>query len=571
MTGVSQTVRSAHEYLPAVLCRLWNVVVKTEINPKPAAKNRRNTMPREVVSTIRYCPLLLACAGFGLLPSANAQKTAHIDSPIASPIFVNLYWDSAWDTDNPGMVKASLDAITQAVVNSSYFKGLSEYGVTSASFEGGFLPEPTCPSKAPNSVGFYDPVNTSIAGFVQCEHDNGPAILRQNSVIYNVILPPSSTESDFWSSNFCSGPGSPIAWHYHGLEDSFPNVFGGPPIYTIVMSNPKCGGNSSLVPTLTHEMVEATTDPYPIDISIIPPHANIATENEIADFCEGQNAAIFVDDSNQTALFTQVGVTTYWSNAMQKCVSFTDTTTPTINNVTITNWGSQTQVAASGSGFGTMPGQISLPSPVLPYIEVVDHAHGWAAGDAINGDSVQLSIPTWSNTQVSQVGFVVPNGVVVNNVPSASLLAWVCNPNSLRCSSNTTTAAVGPFNPRLLILEIVAGDYVNQPHTFVVLENGTTLMTNTVNSNCQSACVYQSLQTLNPATYSITQQVTGSGVKTLANTCAQITLSLGEETSCRISDSGPSDPNSGCPAGYKCCEPGINKCSKCVSPKLSCP
>jgi hypothetical protein len=182
-------------------------------------KNRRNAMPLKVVKRIRYCQLLLACAGFAFLPLARAQKTAHVDSPIASPTFVNLYWDNTWDADNPGMKRGSLDAITQAIVNSSYFKGLGEYGVTSASFAGGFLPESACPGKAPNSVGFYDPFNTSIAGFVQCEHDNGPAILRQNNVIYNVILPPSAIESDFWSSNFCSGPGSPAAWHYNGLED----------------------------------------------------------------------------------------------------------------------------------------------------------------------------------------------------------------------------------------------------------------------------------------------------------------------------------------------------------------
>jgi hypothetical protein len=523
-------------------------------------------MPRKTVH------LLLTSAVFCILPSAIAQKTAHIDSPITSPIFINLYWDSNWDTDNPGMKKGSVDNITQAIVNSSYFKGLAEYGVTSASFAGGFLPETACPNKAPNRVGFYDPVNTSIAGFVQCEHDNGPALFRQNSVIYNVILPPSSIESDFWSSNFCSASSNVAGWHYHGLEDSFP-PFNGPPMYTIVQSNPACGGNSHLVSLLTHEMVEATTDPFPIDISIIPPHLNISIENEIADFCEGQDVQIFVDPSNQTPLFTPVSATTFWSNSMQKCVSFTDTTAPTLTSVTVTNWGSQTQIAASGSGLGSMPGQVSLPSPSQPYIELVDRAHGWAAGDAINGDTVALNIPNWSNTQVSQVGFVAPSQVV-NTVPDAPLLAWICNPNSLKCSSNPTTAAHGPYNPRLLILDIFAGDFVNQADTFSVLANTSTapLLTGTVSSNCQSACVFQSLQTLQPGSYTITQTVSGlSPTKLLANTCSQMSLVLGEETSCRISNSGPSDPFGGCKNGFKCCEPGNGRCNRCVSNKVACP
>src|SRR5258708_24692582 len=89
--------------------------------------------------------------------SAWAQKTALINQPISMPTYVNLYWDTSWDSDNPSLKTATIDAITQAVVQSSYFAGLSEYGVGSVSFAGGFLPDPACPAKAPNSVGFYDP------------------------------------------------------------------------------------------------------------------------------------------------------------------------------------------------------------------------------------------------------------------------------------------------------------------------------------------------------------------------------------------------------------------------------
>jgi hypothetical protein len=247
---------------------------------------------------------------------ANAQTIAHVNQTVQSPTFVNIYWDNSWDVDNPQMRKITLDTLTQAITHSSYFQGLAEYGVQSASFAGGFLPDSHCSTKAPNRVGFYDPFNTAIAGFIQCEHDHGPLVFRQSGVIYNIILPPSSLESDFWSQNFCSGPGSPAAWHYHGLQNNF---FGGPPVYTVVQSNAQCGGNVMLLDSLTHEMVEATTDPFPVDISIIPPHINVlSSQNEIADICEQSSVPL-------TAFGTQTMVAPYWSNAQQKCLSFPQT------------------------------------------------------------------------------------------------------------------------------------------------------------------------------------------------------------------------------------------------------
>src|SRR5947209_4988141 len=87
-----------------------------------------------------------------VLSGYASATTAHIDQPIASPVFVNLYWDAKWDADNPDMKVSAINAITRAIVNSSYFSGLAEYGVKSASFAGGFGPDSQCPSKAPSNV-----------------------------------------------------------------------------------------------------------------------------------------------------------------------------------------------------------------------------------------------------------------------------------------------------------------------------------------------------------------------------------------------------------------------------------
>jgi hypothetical protein len=508
-----------------------------------------------------------------------SPRIAHIDQPIQAPIYANIYWDNSWDADNPAMKVATIDAVTQAVIDSSYFAGLLEYGVNSVSFAGSFLPDPSCPGKAPNSVGFYDPIATSIGGFVQCEHDHGPAILRQKNVIYNVILPPSSMESDFWSRNFCSGPGSPVAWHYHGLEDNAPPPFGsgpfsGPPIYTIVLSNPQCGGNSGLFDSLFHEMVEAATDPSPIDISIIPPHINISTENEIADLCEGQGVRIFDDSQGATPLLSPISIASYWSNGQQKCLSFSDGTLPSIGSATASNWGSQTTFAISGSGFGSIPAQVGLPSAALPYIEVRDNSQNWEAGNTINADDVRLSIPTWSSTQVNNVAFVVPAGKMINDLPKEPLTVWLCNPGSLKCASFATTSAPGPYNPRLRVLNTVLGDFSGSDVISILLSNRQ-IMQNKVGGVCDP-CTFLSLQTVPPGTYTLSQNVSGLvPIKILSNGCQQVVVSLGEEASCTIADRGPQQSSGGCTKGGKtgtCCEEDpAGKCTLCAVPPARCP
>lgn len=535
----------------------------------------------------------------GLIQSVQAQnKTAHIDQPISSPTYVNLYWDSSWDADSsPYLTKGTIDAITQAIIQSSYFKGLSEYGVNSVSFGGGFLPEPSCPSKAPNSVGFYDPIAVSIAGFIQCEHDIGPPVLRQNNVIYNVILPPSARESDFFSTNFCNGPGTPVAWHYHGLEDTPPWPFGGgpfsgQPIYTIVQTNPACDYGSFI--SLTHEMVEAATDPYPIDISIIPPHINIASQNEIGDLCEGINVTTFADSTGYSELTayleSEARVTAYWSNAQQKCISFADTTAPLINSVAVSNWGSQSTFNLSGSGFGVMPNQIALPSSDLPYIEVrgTDSSWPWKAQNTIyepDGllfpprlDNVRVIIPNWSDTQVNNVGFRVSPGTTINtvpgeylnNVPGGLLLVWLCNPNSLKCSSKTTFSAPGPYNPRLNVVNAVAGEF-DSTDTIAIFLGGQQIMSHDVQGLCRT-CTFSSLQTLPPGTYAFTQSVTGSvPMERVSNGCQNILLASGEETSCSILDQGPVPPPPICGPGTHYCGTDIHGRPICISDKEMCP
>jgi hypothetical protein len=508
-------------------------------------------------------PLWALAALFLSDPAALAQKTAVINQVITTPTIVNLYWDVAWDTHNPTLKMGTIDAVTRAVVDSTYFAGLAEYGVTSVAFGGSFLPDPSCPSMAPSSVGFYDPFNTSIAGFVQCEHDNGPAVLRAAGVIYNVILPPFSMESDFWSRNFCTGPGSPLSWHYHGLEDTLPPPFGsgpfsGPPFYTIILSNPACGGNAGLFHSMFHEVLEAITDPFPVNISIIPPHAVVSITDEIADttFCGDVDITPLLDPAGVSPLATPPRIPIYWSNSKQACVSFGDRTQPVIGTAGVTNWGSQTAFTISGSGFGTIPASTGLPSSTLPYLVVQNATQNWEAGSTINGDNIGLVVPDWSDTQVNNVGLREPSGTTVNNVPGVPLTLWVCNPESLKCTSRQTTSAAGPYDPRLRVLNIVSGEFVGSDAITIAL-GSRTIMQHNVQGLCQPCVFATAPMTLAPGAYAFTQKVSGtSPMRRVSNGCQQVVLALGEEESCIISDLGPPPPPPPhCPPGKPNCRP----------------
>jgi hypothetical protein len=103
-----------------------------------------------------------------------------------------------------------------ALLNSSYFGGLSEYGVGFPSFGGGFLPDPACRQKSPSRVGYYDPTGPSISDFLNCELDHH-GLPQGPQVVYNIIMPAGSLENDFFGvRKLCTGEkGGATAWHFH--------------------------------------------------------------------------------------------------------------------------------------------------------------------------------------------------------------------------------------------------------------------------------------------------------------------------------------------------------------------
>jgi hypothetical protein len=330
--------------------------------------------------------------------------TGVVGNGLSAPVFVNLYWDANWDADNSSMTKQQLDTFTTALLSSSYFGHLAEYGVGAASFAGGFLPAPLCTQKPKSSVGFYDPVNASIIGFLQCELDHG-GVPQASQIVYNIILPSGSIESDlFGDRKLCVG-GNALAWHFHqtpyspqavlgvgagllgaatgGVQGALIALLGalgalqGGPLYTISSADTRCG---SFTHNLLHEMVEAASDPFP------PPSVLLnGGSGEIVDICDAKgvtpsNSFVpLVTPIANTAFpassgFTNAGtivVPQYWSKSGQICVTgFTNTQTPSLlrQNISITGNGASAAITLAGSGFGVLLPPQTLPtSAALPY------------------------------------------------------------------------------------------------------------------------------------------------------------------------------------------------------------
>ena len=305
-------------------------------------------------------------------------------------------------------------------------------------------------------------------------------------MIYNIILPSSSLESDFFgNSTLCSGS-TATAWHFHqtpssaealaglgvallgaytgGIPGALAAILGGlatyqglqgPPIYTIESANPKCG---SLVNNLFHEMVEAATDPFP------PPNVVLSGTGEIADLCAtAPPSTPFVPPPSSVfptfGSFARatVSVPQYWSNSGQRCVGFSDTTVPSPGVLQLSQNGG---FNITGQGFGTPPNLSPLGSqydPILtpglmglfdesPYLHIQVQADPPNSGVSLFGDILDelsnssptggVDIQSWNETSI-----------VALALNFGSISFWVCNPASGLCGRGSALPAVFAVNP----------------------------------------------------------------------------------------------------------------------------
>jgi len=275
----------------------------------------------------------------------------------------NLYWAANWDADPRNFRRAEIEATLQGVLGSAYFDHLCQYGVPGFRWGGSTEANPVCGGNpgsmittpgvfsfagceeqysfltgVPQAHGLPSPTCAGCPGPGDCFVD--PACLSTPNPtgdrVYIVFLPKGTTIDDFGIRS-CSNYG---AYHFQiptrmGMSPPFTWFFGTPPFVPGTQGRPL---NLAIIPTdcytsvsdlmsgVTHELVEAATDPLPpvhwIDNSrtngagrLDPTHIEtLLKAGEIADIC-GTKTRFTTSNGSQADLAD------YWSNHDNRCVA----------------------------------------------------------------------------------------------------------------------------------------------------------------------------------------------------------------------------------------------------------
>lgn len=356
----------------------------------------------------------LACVVLLNISSAHAgvgcANLGFLSCGFSTPTYVNVYWDTSktqWDTDvsgsASGMTESQLDSFTAALVRSSYFSQLSQYGVTSVSV----LPSITASScgAPPANV---DAAISAMTTFELCLVGANPFIGETTTpqVILNIFLPPNTV-----NTHFCN-PGS--HGHAAAMHD-WPSL--ALPPFTLIPTTSACTGTPSSVTTaLSHEMVEAATDPAPGDMN----GWKVPADGEIGDLCENLVQPSFLFGTAQE----------YWSNSANACVNgFASVTPPSFTPpARVCGTGPTMKFVLNGS-FGPAP-----PDPSVYVRASIFGNDTWTAG-TFPGDKVGLGQIYWlqggapgGGDQIQILGFNSAYGTPQIVTPGDNVLITVTLP-----------------------------------------------------------------------------------------------------------------------------------------------
>jgi hypothetical protein len=290
---------------------------------------------------------------------------------VSHPVYVNVFWDSTsnWDNDVnapvSGMGKARIDAITEALIMSQYFHPLKEnYNVHAPKWGGSMTP--SCKAPPPDVDTAIDNMND----LVQCVLAQNPSLNNENTIL-NAFLPPQTVNKGF--CNHDSNGHHNIAMHGEW----------GPSIkVTVIPTNSVCvSGFNMLIEALTHEMVEAATDPNP--------HSPTGWKGEIGDFCE-----------NTHVPFLFGSATEYWSNSANACINGVRSTLPVITTLGVCGSGKNMEVVLGGT-FGDTPWDLKsnkFNGQSLYLTTAISGLHTWDAGniEGLPPDKVGIGNIYWS-------------------------------------------------------------------------------------------------------------------------------------------------------------------------------
>ncbi len=362
---------------------------------------------------------------------------------------VNVYWDvspASWDADvggpGSGRTQAQIDAFTAGLVHSSYFNQLGQYGVKSVAVA------PSLTTGACGSVpANVDAGISQIESLILCALTHAQ-VTATPQVIINIFLPPRVINTGFCNPD-ASGS---FASAFHGHSSTFSS-----PLYTFVPTTAACnGGATATFASLTHEIVEALTDPDPEALS----GWKVPADGEIADLCENLTAFPVSPYANG---FAQQ----YWSNSARACVvGFAASPAPTGTSSAVCGAGQNMRITLNGI-FGPTPWDLVSNAFARQslYLSATINSPGkspWQAGNFLGpSPTVGFQRILWTvgtgpggSDQIEVTGFNGAYGAPAFNVRPGDTIAFtITNPVN---GASSTTAVTVPFPSSLSL--VVAPD-----------------------------------------------------------------------------------------------------------------
>ncbi|MFO0585294.1 MAG: hypothetical protein U0229_23690 [Anaeromyxobacter sp.] len=425
----------------------------------------------------------------GLLPPGCPAPTNDVtlDMELGVPLLYpelklfNVFWGEHWD-DNPANFKrADVDQALRDVVATPYFDRLCQYGVPQPSFEGSSDTDgliypcsrsPGATTSTPAIFGYmscaeYSTIATGVplaigAPNPSCIACSGLPVDCANPVtlpaepfclatpnptgnrVYVVLLPKGTIIDDFGSRS-CTNYG---AYHFQipsraVFQPLPPFVIPGTqgrPLNLAVIPTECYTTLADLVAAITHEVVEAATDPLPlahwIDGSSASPGGvfdithigSLFTEGEAADICQNQG---FTQTAFTGSTGLALGVAPYWSNADNSCVSIDATPPVTVASVA-------PPPTLSGWNAGDVTVTLTATDPGTPASGVKELVHAATGAQPIPAtvvpgamDAVTFTVEGTSHLAfhaVDQAGNVeAEHGLDVRIDRTAPVVAWAGN------------------------------------------------------------------------------------------------------------------------------------------------
>jgi hypothetical protein len=368
--------------------------------------------------------------------------TGAADSPNANFTNIFLYLPTTpgqtWDQHVASLgapTSEQIDAMTAALVCSSYFDALTQYALNPPIFSGAETTITSCVQAALKDATSNKGVISfaTMRSFAACEQsDNGDA-----STQVNIFVSPDVKASDYGQdgTDMCSPgtDGSSSTGGYHGFGLGVPN-------FVVIPTGPMCNSDpSAVLHSLSHEMVETISDPAGLGwIHGSGPFqfSENYDQGELADICSGLGqypapAVPFPDTDGLTGLT----VAAYWSDQDDSCepkAIMNDTLVPLAGSPSIRFTGSVHNLTVPVTSRSAPAGV--LDSLELDVVTGDDNLNGGSAANVIvQVDQPGTSTPfefedtdinegtSWNNNTLHAVFLNVPSGIKVSEISQVTL------------------------------------------------------------------------------------------------------------------------------------------------------